>query len=143
MVLKEPKASYNDAKARFNKYFSVKTSILLKRKEFFEARQHPRESISEFACRIRRLAKDCEFRDTATMQRDIFVIGVANDRLGEHLLTEDAAILTFDAAVAKAEAVERACQDRDKHVLLLVQVEDIAAVNVRQIKSIRLLAKAR
>ena len=41
--LKEPKASYNDAKARFNEYFSGKTSILLKRKEFFEARQHPRE----------------------------------------------------------------------------------------------------
>ena len=76
-----------------------------------------------------KVAKDCEFRDTATMQRDIFVIGVTNDRLGEHLLTEDAATLTFDAAVAKAEAVERACQDRGR-----VQVEDIAAVNVHQIK---------
>ena len=45
---------------------------------------------------------DCNFSDSATMLRDIFVIGVANDRLGKHLLTEDASTLTFDAAVERA-----------------------------------------
>ena len=112
--LKDPKATFDEAKARLSEYFSGKSSLLLRRKQFFEARQQSMETISEFACRLRRLAKDCDFSDSATMLRDIFVIGVANDRLGENLLTEDASTLTFDTAVAKAEAVERACRDRGR-----------------------------
>ena len=55
--LKEPKGSYNDAKDRLLEYFSGKTSILLRRKQFFEARQGANESITDFACRLR---KTCE-----------------------------------------------------------------------------------
>ena len=73
---------------------------------------------------------DCEFRDTATMQRDIFIIRVANDRPFKWQLT-------FNAAVAKAEAVECACQDQG-----WVQVEDVAAVNVHQIKKHKATGKS-
>ena len=44
--------------------------------------------------------------------RDIFVIGVLNDRLGERLLAEDESEPTFDLAVKKVEAFERARQGR-------------------------------
>ncbi|CAM2112433.1 unnamed protein product [Caretta caretta] len=48
------------------------------------------------------LAQDCKFGNVLMiMLKDIFVVGIANDQLGEWLLTEDAKTLTFDAAVAK------------------------------------------
>ena len=112
--LADPKDTLAAAKARLSEYFSGKSSILLRRKQFFEARQQSMESIPEYVCRLRRLAKDCAFTDCATMLRDIFVIGVSNDRLGENLLTEDASTLTFDTAVAKAETIERALRDRGR-----------------------------
>lgn len=46
------------------------------------------------------------------MLRDVFVNGVANEHLGERLLTEDATTLTSDAVVAKSEACERAQAER-------------------------------
>ena len=59
--------------------------------------------------RLRRLAQECDFGTSAyTLLRDIFVIRVRNNRLGERLLSEDAAELTFDTALTKAEAFERA-----------------------------------
>ena len=73
------------------------------------------ESASAFACRLRRLSSDCSFGQSSnreTLLRDIFVTGVFNDRLGEKLLAEDASTLTFDLAIRKAEAFERARQER-------------------------------
>ena len=46
------------------------------------------------------------------MLRDIFVIGVRDDRLGERLLSEDASTLTFEEAINRAEAFERARTER-------------------------------
>ena len=77
--------SHYDWNALFHEHFVWKASILLKRKELFEARQNPRDGISKLA---------------------------ANDELWEHLLIGDAATLTFDVALTKSEAVERGCQDR-------------------------------
>ena len=72
------------------------------------------ESKTEFACRLRRLARDCDFGDKATeMLRDIFVIGVRDDRLGERLLSEDATTLTFEDAIRRTEAFERARTERN------------------------------
>ena len=62
------------------------------------------------------------------MLRDIFTIGVYNDSLGERLLTENAATITLDDAVAKAETVERAMRDRNK-VQATPQVNAVLATN--------------
>ena len=47
-----------------------------------------------------------------TLLRDIFVIGTYDDRLGEKLLAEDESALTFELAVRKSEAFDRARQER-------------------------------
>lgn len=111
--LPEPKATFADAETRLDEYFCGKSSLLLRRKEFFQSKQEINETVTEFSCRLRRLAKDCNFGvSLQDMLRDIFVIGVHNDRLGERLLSEDAMTLTFDLALTKAEAFERACKER-------------------------------
>ena len=111
--LPEPKETYEKAIERFDAHFECRQSILLKRKAFFNARQGANESSTDFACRLRRLVRECGF-DSAqlTLLRDIFVCGVYDDRLGERLLAEDASTLTFETALAKAEAFERARADR-------------------------------
>ena len=111
--LPEPKDTYENTVKRFNEHFSGRTSVLLLRKQFYEARQALNETSTEFACRLRRIAKECNF-DThlSTMLRDIFVVGVRDDRLGERLLAESADTLTFEVALSKAEAFERARIER-------------------------------
>lgn len=111
--LPTPKDTYADTLAKFDEHFSGRTSVLLKRKNFYEAKQGPTETATDFACRLRRLVAECDLDSCAsTLLRDIFVIGVANDRLGERLLAEDAKTLTFELAVAKAEAFERGKVER-------------------------------
>lgn len=111
--LPEPKATFTDAIARFQDHFKKRTSILLKRKLFYEARQGIQETVTNFAVRLRRLSRECDFGPSAaTLMRDIFVVGIRDDRLGERLLAEDAATLTFDIALSRAEAFERARLER-------------------------------
>lgn len=112
--LPEPKDSYQLAIARFDDYFSGSCSVLLNRKRFFQARQGIQETIGEYACRLRRLSAECSFSNPPEMLRDVFVMGVYNDRLGERLLTDDADKLTFEAAVSRSQAFERATNDRVK-----------------------------
>ena len=111
--LPNPKSTYKETIERFQTYYTGRTSVLLRRKQFYEARQSAHETVSTFAVRLRRLAQQCDFGDTAsTLLRDIFVVGVHDDRLGERLLAEKAADLTFDNALGKAEAFERARVER-------------------------------
>ena len=98
--LADPKSTYTEALEQFQKHFDRRTSVLLKRKAFFEARQACSESATNFACRLRRLAKDCNFgTNQADLLRDIFVCGVYNDCLGERLLAEDESKLNFETAL--------------------------------------------
>lgn len=111
--LPEPKDIFQNAVERFDEHFTGRTSVLLLRKQFYEARQMSNESATDFACRLRRISKDCNFGSSlTTMLRDIFVVGVRDDRLGERLLAESADTLTFDNALVKAESFERARTER-------------------------------
>lgn len=111
--LPEPKDTYENAVLRFETHFTGRTSVLLLRKQFYEARQQCNESASDFACRLRRISNECQFgTNKDTMLRDIFVVGIRNDILGEKLLAEDSSTLTFDNALARAEAFERARSER-------------------------------
>ena len=98
--LPEPKDKYSDVLTAFDAHFRCRTSVLLRRKVFFEAKQGSNECATDFACRLRRLSNDCEF-DTAQsfLLRDIFVCGIHNDRLGERLLAEESTALTFMSCV--------------------------------------------
>jgi len=98
--LNDPKTTFTNALLRLEEYFDGKSSILVRRKQFYEAKQLTYESVSEFAVRLRRLAKECEFPASSStdLLRDIFVIGVRrNARLAEHMAT--ITTLTFDVAL--------------------------------------------
>ena len=111
--LKEPKTTYAESIERLEEYFGASSSILVRRKDFYQSRQDVNESITEYACKLRRLAKDCDFGATLNnMLRDIFVMGVRNNHLGERLLAEDPSKLTFEEACKQAEAFERARAER-------------------------------
>ena len=111
--LSEPKDTYSAAIDRFKAYFTQKSSVLLHRKTFFESRQGQNETVTEYACRLQRLASECNFSMSHNeLLRDIFVFGIYNDLLGERLLAEDPATRTFEAALRKAEAFERAKKER-------------------------------
>ena len=79
--LPEPKETYEKAIERFDAHFECRQSILLKRKAFFNARQGANESSTDFACRLRRLVRECGF-DSAqlTLLRDIlFAVSTTTD----------------------------------------------------------------
>ena len=128
-----PKGTYEEATRQFNEYFSGRSSVLLRRKAFLEARQGSTESVTEFSCRLRRMIKDCGFPPpvSASLLRDIFVCGVFSNILGERLLAEDANTLTFELAIDKAEAFERARSERKS-----VGVHQIAAVSGESVKRV-------
>ena len=98
-----PKDTFESTVARLTDYFEGKSSVLLHRKDFFQSRQGAHETITEFACKLWRLGRECDF-----FVSDIFVIGVRDDRL----LSEDATMLTFEEALRRAEAFERARSER-------------------------------
>ena len=109
----DPKDSYIDCIDRLSDYFGGKKSVLVKRRDFLRATQTASESVTQFACRIRRLGAECNFGAMSLeLQRDIFVSGVKDNRLGEKLLNEDHTKLNFNDAVTIAENFERACLDR-------------------------------
>ncbi len=111
--LPDPKSSYDEAMKGLDNCFTGKSSVLLRRKNFYNCKQASSETIGEFACRLRRVARDCNFGNSLTETlRDIFVLGVYDNNLGEKLLSEDDTTLTFDLAVKRAEAHERARCDR-------------------------------
>ena len=112
--LKDPKTTFDEAVLRLNEYFLGSSNILLHRREFYRAHQGPKESVEAFACRLRRLAGDCDFANVSEMLRDIFSIGVSNDRLGEKLLSEDPKQLTFEKALNLGLSMERAIANRGK-----------------------------
>ena len=62
----------------------------------------------------RRLINKCDFQTeiSKTLLRNIFVCGVYSDILGEKLLSEDAASLTFEEAITRGELWEHTHSER-------------------------------
>jgi len=131
--LPTPKKTYEEIVARFDEYFCGRTSVLLNRKIFFAAKQAPEESVTQFACRIRRLIQDCDFKtDMATMLlRDIFVCGLSAAVLGERLMAMESSKLTFEKALQMAESFEHARADWKSLGDGTAQQQSVAAVSLR------------
>ena len=58
--LPDLKATYADRVAHLTDYFQGKTNILLCCKAFFQSQKAPAESITQYACKLCRLARDCD-----------------------------------------------------------------------------------
>ena len=111
--LPAPKDKFEEALKRLEEHFGTASSLLLKRRKFYMAKQEQNEPATMFAVRLRRLAQECDFSDPSFLLRDMFVMNIHNDALGERLRSEDATTLTFGAAVNKAETFERARNERN------------------------------
>lgn len=85
-------------------------SALVKRYEFDTRVRGQEESVAEFV--VKHVAAECKFKDEfrADRLRDRFI---ADDRMLRTLLSEKLATLTFDRAVEKCIAIERATKDRN------------------------------
>ncbi|KAI5752550.1 hypothetical protein M8J77_018030 [Diaphorina citri] len=64
---------------KFSDYFSPKKNITMERNRFFTKRQSPDQNIMEFVTELRNLAKSCEFPETDSIVRDIFICNMRND----------------------------------------------------------------
>ena len=121
--LSDPKDTFDECNTWLNEYFCGKSSTLLKWKMFLSTQQEQSETANAFACHLHRLISDCAFSDNKmTLLRNIFMVSVFNDCLGEKLLAEEETELTFDLAVRKAEAFEHARQEQasSKSTLILL-----------------------
>ena len=77
----------------------------------FTREQKPGESIAEYSRELISLAKDCDWRAglaqefQSELTRDAFITRITSSFIQQRLLEEDA--LTLDAAISKAEILER------------------------------------
>ena len=71
--LPDPKASYADTITHFDDYFKLWSSVLLRRKQFFEAQQESNENFMEYSCQLRGLINECDFQTevSKTLLQDI------------------------------------------------------------------------
>ena len=87
--------------------------------------------MTKFACRLRRLIIQCDNTNSTEMLREKFVLGVSNHHVTEKLLAENAAKLTFEHALQKAETTEWAGADR-----VTISNESSKPVQVAAVKGI-------
>lgn len=103
-----------------SKTFAQITDILKQRYEerrlviaesyrFNEAKQGDSESVTEFACRLQKLASSCDFGDYLQRAlRDRFVSGICSATIQGRLLSKEH---TFEQALKEAQAIELAQKD--------------------------------
>lgn len=104
---KPAKKTYNELVALMKKHLNPKPSQLAERFKFRQRIQHKEESVSGYVAELKRLSKNCGFRDLAENLRDQFICGLSNEDIRQKLFTEDDNI-TFDRAFTIAMSMEAA-----------------------------------
>ena len=101
--------SYKNLCDILKNYFVPQTSEIVERFKFYQRRQKPEESIAEFMKSLRHLAKDCAFGTFLNSAlRDIFIVGLSDQRIQSRLLSESA--LDVDKAMQIALSMENAAE---------------------------------
>ena len=108
--LPEPKLTYEEAVQRLREYFHPKTSALAERRNLWRSCQEGGETVTEWACRVRKLVNRCGFPKEYNEEamRDVFLFGLNEKRIAERLMDQDITELNFATAQGRAEAMERA-----------------------------------
>lgn len=89
-----------------SKHFAPKRSSFAERFNFYKAEQRPGEDLSEWATRVRKLARYCGFHgELGIAMRDRFVLGLENAKEKEKLFAESVETLTFEKAIELARNV--------------------------------------
>ncbi|XP_069359857.1 uncharacterized protein [Maniola hyperantus] len=99
--------SYAQVVSLLDGHFKAKKCGFAERYKFHSACQGNSESLSEWAARVRGLAKDCSFPAVVLneMLRDRFVLGMANGKVRERLFEKSLEGLTIEKALQWAESV--------------------------------------
>ena len=97
------------------KYMKPVTDLVVERHKFFSMRRNDEEDLSAYVVRLRRQGRLCNFEDNTIdsvenqMVRDMFIRGLNNSRLTEHILTQGTLSLT--ETLNKAENLQHAVVD--------------------------------
>ncbi|XP_011437820.3 retrovirus-related Pol polyprotein from transposon 297 [Magallana gigas] len=95
------------------KHFTPKTNVIYERYIFNTSDQLPNETLNDYICRLRELAKSCEFRNmTDDMIRDRLVLGTKDTASRGRMLRE--ADLTLDKAITMCLTSERTSSQLQK-----------------------------
>jgi RNase H-fold protein (predicted Holliday junction resolvase) len=102
--------SLEDIVAALKRHLSPDPVVIGERFVFYQRKQKPGESVSEYIKELHRLIETCKFEDTtdATMEalRDIFIIGLQDKQTQQRLLRD--AGVTLDVALETALNNEQA-----------------------------------
>jgi hypothetical protein len=86
LTIDEDKATYDEMKEALNKYFAVRSNLIVERAKFNKRCQMPGEAIEDFIHDLYRLADNCAYGALKNeLIRDRIVVGVLEDRLSDSL----------------------------------------------------------
>lgn len=103
--------TFKDLIKILKEHFTPVKSYFAERLKFYSAKRNEKESVSEWAARIKNLASTCQFgNELNTVMRDIFVIGINNSAIMDRLLEEDASsnTVTLSKMIKIAQGKESA-----------------------------------
>lgn len=107
---KPTELSYDQLVTLVQEHLQPKPSIMAERYRFRQRRQAIGESIVQYLAALKKLAKDCEFKDILTENlRDQFVCGISSDLIRQRLFSEPD--LTYAKALSLATSLEAAERD--------------------------------
>jgi hypothetical protein len=90
----EDQKDYENVITAFKDYCNPRKNIIYQRYLFYIRDQKDHESFDEFYADIKKLVKECEFKDDDEMLRDRIVLGINNMELQERLVKMDTLDLT-------------------------------------------------
>ncbi|KAJ8910316.1 hypothetical protein NQ315_012237 [Exocentrus adspersus] len=91
-------------------HFAPVESYFSERLKFYTARRNVNESISEWEARVKSLAVNSKFgNELNTVMRDIFVIGLNEEKIMDRLFEEDATSATITLAKVLKIALSKEC----------------------------------
>lgn len=116
--------SYNTLIKILTDHFSPIKSYFAERLKFYNSKRKCEESVADWEARIKKLASNCGFKtELDTVMRDIFVIGMNNEKIMDRLFEEDASKVEFKEIVKLALNKESALNERSARESLGVPIK--------------------
>ncbi|KAI5717552.1 hypothetical protein M8J77_007836 [Diaphorina citri] len=123
---------------KFGDYFSPKKNITMERNKFFNKKQNTDQGIMEFVTELKNLAKSCEFTETDSIIRDIFICNMRSEYnyIKEKLLEDGELTLQKSIEIAKSmEASRQRVSQLDSSEPQVLKVSTNPSQNFRRSRS--------
>ena len=123
----DDKMKFSEILEKFHEYCNPRKNLTFLRYKFLTYRQKEGESFDDFVTQLKNLSTDCEFGELKdSLIRDAIIIGVSDNRLHEHLLSEP--LLSLDNAIKYGQATEES-----KHHAKVLQCDSASQRSVQQV----------